>query len=594
MCKIWKQRIVSFLRNRNLQFYISVPFTIIAVIGMMLVGIVLTVSFTNAHENNAAQYNTKMLDQVNFNLDSYLRNMMKISDSVYYRVIKSTDLEKGSFDHDINLLYETNSDAIVSIAVFDHQGNLISSSPVSTVKDTVIPSLQDWFLNANVQIENMHFSTPHVQNLFEDKEHNYKWVVSLSRSVELTKNGTIENGVLLVDMNFNAIDRLCKNVKVSSSGYIYLIDNNGEIIVHPRQQLIYSHLLSENNYMAATYDDGTHIETFQKHKRMVTVKTVGYTGWKLVAVSPLGDISQTIYSLVVLLIFTILFCSILLVLINGFVSSRIANPVRRLENSVKKLEAGEENVPIAIGGSNEIRHLGESIRDMVDKLHQLMDDIIVEQEGKRKSELDALQGQINPHFLYNTLDSVVWMIENERYQDATVMITSFASLFRISLSKGRNIIRVEEELDHAQNYMTIQHMRFKNKFIFKTEIAPETLSLKTIKLIIQPILENAIYHGMEYMDGDGIITLKAYCDEKNLWMDIADNGLGMTPDVAEGLMTRNQKSRGKGSGIGLRNVDERIKLYFGNDYGLTIHSEPDEGTTVSIHLPAIQYEEDVQ
>ncbi len=591
MKKKWKNKIRSFLQTRNLQFYISVPFTIIAVVGMLMVGIVLMVSFTSANEKSAADYNQKMLDQVNYNLDSYLRSMMKISDAAYYRIIKSSDLERDSLDHDLNLLYETHIDSLVNIAIFGKEGDLLAAAPASIVKKTVKPSLQDWFLNANLQIENMHFSTPHVQNLFEDKDHNYRWVISLSRSVEITKNGNIESGVLLVDMNFNAIDVMCKNANFSSSGYVYLIDNSGNIIMHPRQQLLYSHLLSENNYLAATYEDGTHTEVFEHHKRMVTVKTVGYTGWKLVAVSPIGDISQTVYSLVMLLILTILFCSIILILVNGFVSSRIANPVRRLENSVKELEAGRENVAIAIGGSNEIRHLGESIRDMVARLHELMQDIIREQESKRKSELDALQGQINPHFLYNTLDSVVWMIENEQIEGATRMITSFANFFRISLSQGRRIIRVEEELNHAQNYMTIQHMRFKDKFDFQTEIQPETLSLKTIKLIVQPILENAIYHGMEYMDGDGLILLKSYLQDGDLWIDVVDNGPGMTPDVVEGLMTRQHKSRGKGSGIGLRNVDERIKLYFGADYGLIILSEPDEGTTVRIHLPAVPYQE---
>ena len=591
MKKKWKNKIRSFLQTRNLQFYISVPFTIIAVVGMLMVGIVLMVSFTSANEKNAADYNQKMLDQVNYNLDSYLRSMMKISDAAYYRIIKSSDLERDSLDHDLNLLYETHIDSLVNIAIFGKEGDLLAAAPASIVKKTVKPSLQDWFLNANLQIENMHFSTPHVQNLFEDKDHNYRWVISLSRSVEITKNGNIESGVLLVDMNFNAIDVMCKNANFSSSGYVYLIDNSGNIIMHPRQQLLYSHLLSENNYLAATYEDGTHTEVFEHHKRMVTVKTVGYTGWKLVAVSPIGDISQTVYSLVMLLILTILFCSIILILVNGFVSSRIANPVRRLENSVKELEAGRENVAIAIGGSNEIRHLGESIRDMVARLHELMQDIIREQESKRKSELDALQGQINPHFLYNTLDSVVWMIENEQIEGATRMITSFANFFRISLSQGRRIIRVEEELSHAQNYMTIQHMRFKDKFDFQTEIQPETLSLKTIKLIVQPILENAIYHGMEYMDGDGLILLKSYLQDGDLWIDVVDNGPGMTPDVVEGLMTRQHKSRGKGSGIGLRNVDERIKLYFGADYGLIILSEPDEGTTVRIHLLAVPYQE---
>jgi two-component system sensor histidine kinase YesM len=228
---------------------------------------------------------------------------------------------------------------------------------------------------------------------------------------------------------------------------------------------------------------------------------------------------------------------------------------------------------------------------MVNQMHILMDDIVEEQESKRKSELNALQAQINPHFLYNTLDSIVWMIENENYEGAIIMVTALARLFRISLSKGKNIITVRDEIEHARNYLTIQNIRYKNKFTYDIEVDEKTLNFASIKLIIQPLIENAIYHGMEFMGGDGEILVKTYIKDDDLYIDVIDNGLGMLQEVADTLLTSESKPEKKSSGIGLKNVHERIQIYFGKDYGLKIYSEPDEGTTISIHMPCVDFYE---
>ena len=218
---------------------------------------------------------------------------------------------------------------------------------------------------------------------------------------------------------------------------------------------------------------------------------------------------------------------------------------------------------------------------------------MAEHESKRKSELDALQSQINPHFLYNTLDIIVWMIENEQSQDAVRVVTSLARLFRISLSKGRNIIPIRDELEHVRNYLTIQQMRFKNKFEFSVEADEEVCALSTIKLVVQPLAENALYHGIEFMDEDGHIDIRAWREGEDVYISVGDNGLGMTEETVEALLKGEIVPGTKGSGIGFSNVNERIELYFGKGYGLRIESEPDEGTTVIIHIPSVPYGEEV-
>ncbi|WP_444643268.1 sensor histidine kinase [Caproiciproducens sp. R1] len=586
-------KITQLLQKKSLQFTISITFTAVSVVGMLIVGGSLSMRFISSSEEMVSDDSTRMVDQVNLNLDNYLRNMMRISDSMYYRVIKNADLATDNISNDMSLLYETNRDLLISIGVFSNSGEVIAAEPLTQLKPSANVSEENWFKNAARKIENCHFSTPHVQNLFVDPDNKYRWVVSLSRSVELTSAGSITHGVLLVDMNFSGIEQICKNVDLGESGYIYLIDGNGEIIYHPRQQLIYSNLIHENNYAAARYDDGNHNETFEGQQRLVTVKTAGYTGWKIIAVTPTQDITSNYQQFRLFALFFLFFAIFLMIFVNMFLSSRIANPLKELELSVKELDRGNlSGVDISVSGSYEVQHLGKTIRSMVDQMRRLMDDIVAEQESKRRSELDALQSQINPHFLYNTLDSIIWMVENERYDGAVTMVTALARLFRISLSQGKNIITVSDELEHVRNYLTIQKMRYKNKFSYEISAEPETLKCATIKLIVQPLVENAIYHGMEFMSGDGEIRIKAYREGNDLYIDIIDNGLGMPQEQADALLTQETtKVRGKGSGIGLKNVQERIQLYFGSEYGLAIYSEPDEGTTARIHLPLKTMEE---
>lgn len=587
----WRQRWRALYHRSSIQYILSLSFTAVAVVGMALMGLALFLRFSASSNAQAEESSQQVLAQVNRNMDNYLRAMMRVSNTVYYQVIKDLDLAtEEDLESSLDLLYENNRDSLVSIAVFSQEGQLIAAAPLAGLKASVFPHRETWFTTAMDQIENLHFSTPHVQNLFEDPDHRYRWVVSLSRQVELTRKGSIESGVLLVDMNFSGIEQICKDVTLPySQGYLYLIDGSGELIYHPRQQLIYAGLLEENNLSAADYADGTHTETFQGQRRSVTVKTVGYTGWKLVGVVPRANMLDNYGQLMLFFLFVVFFSIFLLVFANLRLSEWITAPMKQLDRAVKELESGREPVDFTVNGPYEVEHLSRSIQSMVSTLRHLMDDILEQEAQKRRSELDVLQSQINPHFLYNTLDSVVWMTENGRTEDAVVMLTALARFFRISLSRGSNIIPLADELEHARHYLTIQKMRYKNKFSAQISAEDGVESLYTIKLIIQPILENAIYHGMAYADGDGEIQIHAFREGEEVLIEVTDNGPGMPEELVEQLLSPNGPavSGAKGSGIGFRNVHQRIQLTFGPDYGLTILSEPDNGTTVRIRLPAL-------
>ena len=591
------QRWQALYRRSSLEIVLSASFTAVAVVGVVFLGLVFFFRLSAVSNEQMAESSRQVLSQVNLNLDHYLHSVMRISDAAYYRVLKGADLDRDEVSDDLELLYESSQDALVSLAVFSEQGELICSAPLAELKNSVIPRKEPWFRRAVEKSENLHFSTPHVQNLFQDPDYRYRWVVSLSRQVELTRSGSIESGVLLVDMSFGGIERICKDVDLSApGGYLYLVDSEGELIYHPRQQLIYAGLQEENSQTAVDYPDGTHRESFQGRQRQITVKTVGYTGWKLVGVVPVESMWNHYGQMILFLLFVFLFSIFLLTFVNLRLSERITAPMKKLDAAVKELEAGRENVDFEVGGPYEVQHLSHSIRSMVSTLRHLTEDIIEQERQKRRSELEVLQSQINPHFLYNTLDSVIWMTENGRTEDAVTMLTALARFFRISLSRGNSIIPIGDELDHARHYLTIQKMRYKNKFSADFQVEEGVEALYTLKLIVQPVLENAIYHGMAYADGDGEIRILARREGEDVLIEVSDNGPGMPEEVVEQLLAPNGASftGAKGSGIGFRNVHQRIRLTFGENYGLTILSEPDDGTKVQIRLPALTAEDAVR
>ena len=589
-----KTRKPDFFQKTSIRYTVFVYFTVSALVMILLIGASLYGRLAGQLTDAIREENQTVINQVNLSVDSYLRTIMKLSDSLYYGVVKNADLpaEAETVNSEITLLYDNNKDSISNIALLSKRGEILSAVPAARLRTGTDVTGEEWFKNTLKRPENLHFSMPHVQYIFDNSENQYRWVISLSRAVEITQGTSTDQGVLLIDIAYGSLKQLLDNASMGNQGYLYLVSGSGELIYHPKMQLIDAGLAEENLDAAAGYRDGNYQELFLGEKRDVAVKSVGYTGWKIIGVTPEKGFSLNSIKTKLFVVFVAAFFVFLLAMINAYISSRITAPIQELEKSVNALEAGELDTEVYMGGSYEIQHLGRSIGDMARRIQELMQDIVTEHESKRKSEFDTLQSQINPHFLYNTLDIIVWMIENEQKNEAVRVVTALARFFRISLSKGKSIIPVRDELEHVRNYLMIQQMRFKNKFTYRIEEEPEILGLASLKLMLQPLVENAIYHGMEFMDGDGEILVRAGLRDGRLCFLVADNGLGMTKEQVEQILTgKSHTSSRRGSGIGVKNVNERIRLYFGEEYGLSIDSEPDEGTRIRICLPAVSYQE---
>lgn len=585
----------GFWKNISIRYTIFLYFTISALVVMLLSGEALYMQMSHQLSVMTQEESQAVLGQVNRSVDSYLRTIMKLSDSLYYGVIKNADLSAGSINSQITLLYDNNKDSIANIALLSKEGELLEAVPAARLKTDLDVTEEEWFGSTLKRTDNLHFTTPHVQYIFDNNEQQYRWVITLTRAVEITHGTSADQGILLIDIRYSSLQQILEDITLGNQGYLYMIGSGGELIYHPKMQLIETGQLKENIAAAVNYKDGSYLEIYDGESRNISVKSVGYTGWKLVGVTPEKGLPLSDLKMRLFVVFVAASFLLALVLINAFISSRITNPIQRLERSVNAIEAGELDTEVYMGGSYEIRHLGRSIGDMAKRIKILMQDIVSEHESKRKSEFDTLQSQINPHFLYNTLDIIVWMIENEQKQEAVRVVTALARFFRISLSRGKSIIPVRDELEHVRNYLMIQQMRFKNKFTYIIQAEEEVLDLACLKLTLQPLVENAVYHGMEFMDGDGEIQIQAQREQEDLRLLIRDNGLGMTQEQAESLLSDHPHiSSRRGSGIGVKNVNERIQLYFGEAYGLVIESEPDEGTLIRIRLPAKLYTETME
>lgn len=584
-------RLRGYVQRRSLMFLLSLSFTLAAVIIMSALTWFLTSRYSALNKNQLAADSERLASQISVNLDTVLRNALRFSENVHYRVLKQDDANDAAMRSNLRLLLDMNADLVSSISVFSFDGELLYAEPYQRLNTFIQAKDEPWFENAVTTIENTHFSTPHVQRIFVSQDDKADWVISLSRAVSLTELGRVYEGVLLVDLQYQVIEQMFRHINMSEPAYIYLTDKDANIIYHPRQQLIYSGLYEESNAADANAEDGVHERT-DGTPRLVTVKTVGYTGWKIVLVQPL---TGQAYGFGELQAFSILFAIVaifLIVFINMLISERIARPIKSLESRIGAYERGESPTfspdPTT---TPEIDHLGQAIAQLVEQEAELRANIVTEQESKRKSELLALQAQIHPHFLYNTLDSIIWMIENERYDGSVEMVTALAKFFRLSLAKGRELITVEDELNHIRNYLTIQNVRYRDRFTSSIRLEPEAAGCETIKLVVQPLVENAIYHGTDAQE-ESHIDVHAYVEGDSVFIDVNDNGYGMTEAQIKDVLSREPAGISKhGSGIGLSNVNARIKLHYGDAYGLSILSKPDEGTRVRIHLPKRPYKE---
>jgi two-component system sensor histidine kinase YesM len=597
-----KIRPVRDRRSYSIQVTLAIAFTLLSV--SLIVGAIL-IAFGAAEETAriaSRRYTQLLVHQIANNIEFYIDYMDSVATFVQadigvqeYLDAESKTAQDAAAEaaRPVLKVMTTTRNDISLIGIFNYRGEFITQDRGDLLNPFTEPSQQLWYIAAQNARGASVVSSSHVQNLIKDR---YRWVISLSREIRDAETGR-GKGVLLVDLNYRIIDRICSSIQLGKRGYIFIVDQNGDIVYHPQQQLLYGGLKSENIRRVigetADYFSGDD----EDRDKFYSVETMQSTHWRVVGVNYRSEFIENRESIRQRYFLWGLLFLIASMTISMILSQRISKPIKELRRSMRAVEQGNFDILVDIHSSNEIGELGKDFNIMVGEIRGLLRRVTQEQEQKRKSELKALQMQINPHFLYNTLDSVIWMAEGGKQQEVIAMTSALARLFRLSISKGREIIDVASEIEHIKNYLTIQKIRYKDRLDYRIEVDEDIKQYRIVKIILQPLVENAIYHGIKNNSTTGTVVISGYRTEKGMDLVVRDDGAGMDRESLERLrrklhapaLTGEEPGSGArpGSGVGVRNVDERIKLYFGPDYGLEFESREDEGTTVYIHLPAI-------
>lgn len=476
-------------------------------------------------------------------------------------------------------------DDIYAVTVYGENGEIISSTGSGArLKNNIYKDLS---FDKILFDEGAEFSVsePHVQTLFEGE---YPWVITVAAKA---RNPLIDKAAYVaIDFRFSEIARYIDNVGVGRKGHCFIINRDGGIIYHPQQQILFSGLRSENTDFISTLPDGV-----RKEKNVIyTVKTTDSGAWRIVGVTFTDELAAEGRRQIVVSILVSFICCVLISIAILFVYSKIVNtPVKTLIQAMKSFENDADNFSFSGGRESvsELQTLSDSFGHMSVRIKNLMEKVRREENELRKTELKALQAQINPHFLYNTLDSIQWMCERRETENASKMVGALARLFRISISRGHELITIKDEINHVRNYLIIQSFRYRSQFTYSFEVDEGMEEYLCNKITLQPLVENAIYHGIDRMvdEGEIKVTVKQAADDENdILMTVSDNGVGMTAEQCGKILS---KERSDSSGIGVKNVNDRLRIYFGEKYGLTIKSELDVGTEITARIPKITKED---
>ena len=519
----------------------------------------------------------KQKDALAQGIEKEIETIHDLVNTIYYQNIKEHDFTDEKFSESLNELVDDESESVHSIALYDLDGNCIwHSQKVSgeSVKE------EAWFVQAKSNIETISFGAKKM--VYAER---LKHAFQVSRRVEYVNRGIMKSGVICVQYYTDFIERMIESYGNRKTEYCYLVDENHQLLYHPFMKLIQSGLYKEKTMECISECTEFLLKNYEDTQWVMEKQQIGHTGWNVVVVNSLRNVQAENVNVYYMIWLVLLLVGIVLIFLDIILFHYFTNPIYQLIHTINEFGKGNYQEKAKEAGIGELKNLSEHFNHMADKLQRQMDEIRENEREKQKMEKKLLQSQINPHFLYNTLDSIIWMIQSGEYKGAEQMVSLLAKFFRVSLSQGKDMIPLEKELEHATSYLAIQNIRFKDKFEFHVNADEKLMKYLCPKLSIQPLLENAIYHGMEGMYDDGEININIYEKAHVIYIDVVDNGLGMTEEKINYIMNNKVISSKRGSGIGVRNVNERIKLIYGNQYGIAITSELDEGTTATITIP---------
>lgn len=500
-----------------------------------------------------------------------IRNYLKLNKD------ETTSINDTLFYLNEDLSNLANSKSYISaINIYGDNGlNFETSGP----SQYIIKTLQSQYENS-IPRDGNYIITPTYKRDYQSMGMQY--VMSFYRQINDVNNFSKRLGIMRIDINESLINKIYKDIKIGDTGYMFIANRDGNIVSHSDKNEISTNM-KENPYFKSVFlnDGGYYREKINGKDVLVTHYTSKDQNLIFVSIVPFKELINQVNVIRNMTIIVILLASFFAFIITYLISSKITTPIKKLTKLMQKVEEGNLDVVANVKRKDEIGALGRSFNSMISELKTLIEEVYKNQISRKEAELRALQAQINPHFLYNTLDVIYWTSRIEGAPKTGEIVNALAKLFRLALNKGNEITTVEKEVEHLQSYIIIQKMRYTEEPDIEVGVDPSIYHCKTIKLILQPLVENALIHGIGELDKKGVIKVTGKIEGEDILFEIIDNGVGMEVQRIKEIFEGDTEEK---KGYGIKNVDERIKLYFGEKYGIKIYSEKGKGTKVEVRI----------
>lgn len=587
------RKIKDMLLNVSLRTRMVLSNIVVALIPFLIFSIVSGFVFLDHAQKTAEEHSVQLIHQVSNSMDVYVETIEKMVNYIQLELQDTpffTMESEGASGWDSETAYirsvlenVANSHREVAGIFIATKEDLYVSTGMSRISRDPFQN-ERWYREASENPEEIQLiSVVTGRNIVTNRSYSIDDVFSLAKAVQDPETGEVL-GVILLDIRHDIIQSSINGVTIGEKGFVFVMDQEDNIVYTPVNGIVYR---VNPKWVKAMEPMSVQI---QGGSYQIRSELSPYTGWRTVGVFSMDEVMSSVNTIVYIL-FTCVIISLVLVVIVSFKFSRtLTNPIFKLKRLMKQAESGDLTVRFNFEHNDEIGELGQSFNHMIARIDQLIQMVYVEQENKRTAEMKSLQEQIKPHFLYNTLDTISWMARDYDAEDIVRLVDALTNMFRIGLSHGKDIITVKEEITHVSNYLYIQKIRYKDKLNYVIHVDESLYAVEVPKLILQPLVENAIYHGVKAKRGGGTITITGVPEGENLVFTVQDNGAGMPQEKVEELNRRMSERSvlDEQKSFGLFYIRERIQLCYGTGYGVHVESALGEGTRVTITLPLYQ------
>ena len=587
------KKIRDIVLNVSLRTRMILSNIVVALIPFLIFSIVSGIVFLNHAQKTAEEHSVQMIHQVSNSMDVYVETIEKMVNYVQLEV-RDTPLFNMRSDDAPGWRDETayirsilenvaNSHREVAGILIASKEDLYVSTGMSRISRDPFENEQ-WYREAVENPEEIQLiSVVTGRNIVTNRSYSIDDVFSLAKAVQNPDTGEVL-GVILLDIRHDIIQSSINGITIGEEGFVFVIDEEDNMVYTPVNEIVYRvnpKWFRSAEPMSVQIGGGSY---------QIRSELSPYTGWRTVGVFSLDEVMSSVNTIVYILLACVIISLVLVVIVSFQLTRTLTNPIFKLKRLMRQAESGDLTVRFNGRNNDEIGELGQSFNHMIARIDDLIQMVYVEQKNKRTAEMKSLQEQIKPHFLYNTLDTISWMARDYEADDIVRLVDALTNMFRIGLSHGKDIISVKEEITHVSNYLYIQKIRYKDKLNYQIQVDESLYSIEVPKLILQPLVENAIYHGIKAKRGGGTIYITGEPVERNLLFTVRDDGAGMPQEKVDEINRRMSERSvlDEQKSFGLFYIRERIQLCYGEGYGVHVESTLGEGTRVTITLPLDQ------